>query len=210
MANVFIYKTGEFNQYDISSNEDIFGSILEKRENDLDSKRFFLKYIPASLLSKYNFNDENSLNEFRNVHLSIFTDSIKGMGGCNLREEMLEKDIRYAGIKLSDPYKKIPGVFDIRNSVMTYSPIFPFFYEERDLIKFANDTYFTSIPFETILINQINNATKYYIHIGNYQMARETIKYGRYILEQISKEQMIEYATNPELGEKVRKKYLKI
>lgn len=209
MANFFIDNIISFDQYDISLDGDIFADILEKRKNGIDSERFFLKYIPIAELSKYDFNDKDSIKKFRDVCCS-FMNPIRGMGGCNLREEMLEKDIRYAGIKLSDPYGKIPGCFDIRNHVMTYSPIFPFFYERRDLVKFANDTYFTSIPFEMILNNQIDNATEYYIHTGNYHTAIELMKYGSYVLEQISKEKMIEYATNPELGEKVRKKYLKI
>ena len=208
MANVYIDNIIEFNQYDIPVDKDIFESILEKRKKGLDSERFFLEYIPASELAKYNFNDPDSLKAFRKIQLSCM-DPSKGMGGCNLREDMLEKDIRYAGTKLSDPYGKISGVFDIRNHIVTYSPIFPFFYEERDLIKFANDTYFTSIPFEEIIMNQINHATKFYVHIGNYRTAKEIVRYGSYILEQISKKQMIEYATNPELGEKIVKKYLK-
>ena len=61
--------------------------------------------------------------------------------------DMLQKDIRYAGIKISDPSRNILGQFDIRNHVMTYSPISPYFFEERDLCKFARDDYFTTFSF---------------------------------------------------------------
>ena len=209
MANVYINNVIEFNQYDIPIDKDIFESILEIRKKGFDSERFFLKYFPASELSRYDFNNPYFLEKFRQIHLSC-VNSIKGMGGCNLREDMLQEDIRYAGIKLSDPYGKILGIFDIRNHIVTYSPIFPFFYEQRDLIKFANDTYFTSIPFEEIIMNQINHAIEFYVHIGDYRTTREIVRYGSYILEQISKKQMIEYATNPELGKKILKKYLNL
>lgn len=207
MANVFIDNIFEFEQYDIDGNKDIFESILAKRQADLD-KRFFLKYISNSELSKYNFNDKSSIKQFRKERISNKF-PIKCIGGCNYEGNM-GKEIREFGVILSDPYEKIEGQFNINNRIMTYSPIFPFFYEQRDLIKFADDTYYTSIPFEEVLMNQIENATEYYIHIGNYHTAAEVANYGRYIFERISKNEMIEYATNKELGENVKKKQFKI
>ena len=209
MANVFIDNIIEFNQYEIDKEDDIIQSILDKRKNEFDSKRFFIEYIPSSELTKYDFNNIDSLNKFRDV-CCTFMSPLKKMGGCNIRPEMLEKDIRYAGIKLSDPSQRILGQFDIRNNIMTYSPIFPYFYEERDLIKFANDTYFTSITFEELVMNQIKYSKKFYIHTGNYIELKDIIKNGDYILEEINREQMIEYATNPKLGEKVLKRTLKL
>lgn len=209
MAMIFRDEFFRFNQYSLEQGEDIFEKILEERKNGIDSERFFLSFIPSEELAKYDFSDKNSLKQFRDVCLT-FSSPLKKMGGCNLREEYLSKGIRYAGIKLSDPYGKIPGAFDVRNHIITYSPIFPLFYQERDLIKFANDTYFTSMPFEEIIMNQINNAVEYYVHTGDYKTARDLIKYGSYIFEKVTKEQMIEYATNPEKGELILKKYLNI
>ena len=205
MANVFIDNIYEFNQYDINDEENIIKSILNTREANLE-KRFFLKYIPSSELSKFNFNDPSSRRQFKKMcYLPRLP--IKTIGGCNLEGNM-GNGIREYGIILSDPTEKIKGQFNITDNIMTYSPIFPYFDEQRDLIKFANDTYFTTIPFEVILMNQINYATDYYVHVGNYRKAHEVANYGVYILEKISKEQMIEYATNPELGNKVLKKSL--
>ena len=133
---------------------------------------------------------------------------LQRMGGCNLKEEKLDQDIRYTGIKISDPCGKIPGVFDLTNHIITYSPIFPFFYDERDLVKFADDTYFTSMTFEEIIINEIDISNKYYVHTGNYKSSKDILKYGSYIYEQIDKNQMIEYATNPEKGYQLIKKHL--
>ena len=208
MANVFIDNITEFNQYDIDLNKNVFDTILSLRQNSIDPQRFFLKYISSSELKKYDFSDKNSINEFRDARYFNY-ELIKGMAGCNYADNM-GNDIREYGIILSDPSKQIRGQFNITDGIMTYSPIFPFFYEQRDLIKFASDTYFTSLTFEELLLNQINNATDYYVHVGNYRKAHEIANYGAYILEKISKEQMIEYATNPELGTKVLKKYLNI
>ena len=207
MPNVFYDQIIDFQKYDINLSDNIFEEILKTRKNKLDSERFFLRYISEKELSKYNFNSKESLNKFRDICYS-FMSPIKGMGGCNLRPDMLEKGIRYAGIIISDPDKKVLGQFDIRNDSIIYSPIFPFFYEERDLIKFANDEYFTTIPFEELVMNQINYAKKFYVHIGNSATIEDTNRYGKFIMDEISKNQMIDYLTNPEQGKKVLKKYL--
>lgn len=207
MPNVFYDQIIDFQQYDINLNDNIFNQILETRKNKMDSERFFLRYISEEELSKYDFNSKDSLKGFRDVCCS-FMSPLKGMAGCNLRPEMLERDIRYAGIILSAPDKKVLGQFDVRNGSVIYSPIFPFFYEERDLIKFANDVYFTTIPFYELVINQINHANNFYVHIGNSKTIEDFNKYGKFIMDEISKSQMIDYLVNPEQGEKVLKKYL--
>lgn len=207
MANVFYDRIIDFQQYDINLNENIFEQILETRKTELDSERFFLRYISDEDVSKYDFNNKDSLREFRDIRYTCKS-PIKRMAGCNLRAEMLEKGIRYAGIILSDPYKNVLGQFDVINDSMIYSPIFPFFYDERDLIKFANDVYFTTIPFDELVMNQMNYVKKFYVHVGNAMTTKELRKYGRFIFEEISKDQMIDYIKHPEQGEKVLKKYI--
>jgi len=207
MPQIYRDRIIRLEQIDISSTEDMFSRILEEKKQEIDNVRFFISYIPSEELAKYDFNNNHSLNQFRQACISI-DDPLKPMGGCNLREEELRKGIRYAGMKLSDPYGLIPGVFDINNRIITYSPIFPLFYDERDNIKFAKDTYFTSMTFQEIIINQINNAMEYYLHVGNYSTARDILKYGSYIFERINKEQMLEFATNPEKGQKVLSRHL--
>jgi len=207
MAQIYRDRIIKLEQIDISSTEDMFSRILEEKKQEIDNVRFFISYIPSEELAKYDFNNNHSLNQFRQACISI-DDPLKPMGGCNLREEELRKGIRYAGMKLSDPYGLVPGVFDINNRIITYSPIFPLFYDERDNIKFAKDTYFTSMTFQEIIINQINNAMEYYLHVGNYSTARDILKYGSYIFERINKEQMLEFVTNPEKGQKVLSRHL--
>ncbi len=199
----------QFKQFDLREDKDIFQTILDERKNKIDSQRFFLQYLPQDIANGYDFNDSKSINKFRSDCLR-WDSPLQGMGGCNLIGEELKRGIRYAGIKMSDPNGKIFGTFNIDNGIIIYSPIFPFFYEERDNIKFAKDDYFTTITFEEIMENQINLANEFYIHTGNYMTVKEIIKNGEYIFEKISKDQMLEFVFQREAGEKVFKKYLEL
>lgn len=207
MANVFFDNIVEFHQYDFDLCDDIFEQILETRKEGFDSKRFFIRYIAPEELEKYDFSNRDSLNQFRDICCS-FDNPLQKMGGCNVRADFLEKGFRKSGIILSDPQKRVVGQFDVRNHIVTYSPIFPFFYEERDLIKFANDIYFTTIPFEELVMNQIEHAEDFFIHTGYYQSSKNPVRNGEYILEKISKEEMIGYLTDEKKGQKILEKRL--
>lgn len=196
-----------FNEYDLNVDGDIFKTILDERKQKLDSKRFFLEYLPKDIANGYDFNNLESLKKFRNDCLR-WNSPLQRMGGCNLDEEELKRGIRYSGIKMSDPSGKVYGSFNIREGKIIYSPIFPRFYEERDNIKFANDKYFTTMTFEEVMERQIDLTTEFYIHTGNYMTLKEIAKYGDYVFEKISKDQMLEFVYAPETGEKVFRKYL--
>lgn len=209
MAQIFRDKITKIETLNISTTEDLFSKILEERKSEFDKDRFFLSYISSEDLVKYDFSNSESINKFRKACVSI-DGPLKSMSGCNLKEDAFKKGERYSGIKISDPYGVIPGVFDINNHIMTYSPIFPLFYNDRDNIKFARDTYFTSMTFQEIIINQINNAMEYYVHVGNYFAVRDIVKYGKYIFEKINKEQMLEFIKSPEQGQKILHRYLRL
>ena len=193
----------------IESEEDIFKIILDTKQNEGKDSRFFLNYISKDELSKYDFENEISLSSFRNV-CNAFDSPLKLMGGYNMSESAINKGIMCCGIKISDPFGNIPGVFIINNDVVIYSPIFPLFYEERDISKFANDVYFTTLTFEQIIKSLINQASKFYVHIGNYSQLKDKIKYGDYILEEVEKEKMLTYVSNPENGKKVYSRHLNL
>lgn len=205
MNNIYRDEIFALDQFYLSKNDDIFKEILTRRNNENDSKRFFLEYLPLDIAKRYDFNDQGSLKRFREDCLK-YDNLLQLMGGCNLIKEELQKGIRYAGIKMSDPSGNILGSFHIDDGTIIYSPIFPHFYEERDNIKFANDIYFTTMTFEEIMTSQIELATKFYVHIGNYTTPREIIEHGKYIFKEISKEQMLEYVFDSNIGEKVLNK----
>ena len=93
---------------------------------------------------------------------------------------------------------------------MIYSPIFPLFYEERDISKFANDVYFITLTFEQIIRTLIAGASKFYVHVGNYSQLKDKIKYGDYIFKEVLKEEMLTYVSNPEKGKKVYSRHLSL
>lgn len=207
MPNVFFDRIIDFKQYDINLEDNIFSQIIETRKKKYDAKRFFLRYISSEELAKYDLNNIDSLNEFRDIRCSCLS-PVKGMAGCNLMPEFLEKGIRDSGIAISDPNQQIEGQFDIMDGKMYYSPIFPYFYEERDIIKFASEYYLTTIPFDQLVLNQIKFVKEFYVHVRNPKTFKEIYQYGDYVFEEISKNQMIDYVKDPEQGQKVLKKYM--
>ena len=207
MTKIYRDEIFQFNQFDLREDGDIFQTILDERKDKRDSQRFFLEFLPQDVANRYDFNNIDSLEKFRDDCLRL-TSPLQPMGGCNLVKEEVQRGIRYAGIKISDPNGKIFGSFNIGDGKIIYSPIFPHFYEERDNIKFANDNYFTTMTFEEIMQRQIDLAAEFYIHTGNYMALKDVAKYGDYIFEEISKDQMLEFLYQPETGEKVLRKHL--
>lgn len=203
MARVYFHRLIDVQEFDINQDKDIFEQILDfNRENTWDGERFYLSYLPDAILNQYQLNNPESLKEFV-YDLSVYRPPFKRIGGCNLVPEQLERGIRYAGIRLSDPEEKIPGQFVRMGEEMTYCPTFPFFTEEYDIVKFAMNTYFTTLTFEEILYNQIQHVTKYFLNKGETKNWRDLKKYGDYIIKKISKSQMMYHATDPEYGNKV-------
>lgn len=207
MANFYSDTIINFEQYTLE--KDYFNSLLELRKVTLDN-RFFLEYVSEEVLSQYDLNNPDSLKEFRKLCLSNCSSPRKLMGGANMTPEALEKGIRYSGIKMSDPDGLVYGSFDLRDGKLTYSPIFPFFYEQRDLCKFARYEIFTTVPFEDIMRDNIENAQEFYLHTGKYKTTRDIAKYGENIFERISRDEMIEFLENPHEGERVLYRYLGI
>lgn len=207
MANFYCDTIINLEQYTLE--KDYFNSLLELRKVTLDN-RFFLEYVSEEILSQYDLNNVESLKEFRNFCLSNLISPKKLMGGANMTTEAIEKGIRHSGIKMSDPEGLIYGNFDLRDGKLTYSPIFPFFYEERDLCKFARYKIFTTVPFQTIMMDNIDNSHEFYLHTGKYKTARDIGKYGENIFEMISKDEMISFLKNPHEGEQVLHRYLGI
>ena len=203
MGRIIIDNITDVEEITTKEGEDIFSRILKEREKRFfDKERFFLKYIPKEILKGYNLRDPKSLEKFRQMSLT-FKNPIKGMAGCNMRRDCLEKDERTSGIKISDPSGRILGQFDVREGKMTYSPHLPFFYTERDLTKFASDDYITDITFEELVKNQLEQVKKFYVHTGYRLTSKEIQKRGYYIIEKISKAEMLNFINNPEEGRKL-------
>lgn len=204
MNKIFYDNFFKMSELELSDDGDLFETIIESRKTVVDKDRFFVDFLPSEEFSKYDFNDTQSLRDFRNIYCSIET-PVMPMGGCNLWERYM-CDMRISGKKISDPYGKILGAFDIKNGVVTYSPLFAHFYSERDVAKFANDHYFTTMSFEEIMKYYIEKSSEFYVHTGNYISIRDIRHYGRYILERVNASEMLDFVNNPKSGELILKK----
>ena len=179
MANVFYYDidNDSIKSYDIDLSEDIFKQILDLRKDNPDSYRFYLRYMDSKLkeiIDKGDVRGFSYLNDFYS----------KRMAGCNLTPSALEGEFESGGIKISDPVRLIHGQIDVRNHIMTYSPITRSFCLQKENLGFAKETYYTTIEFTKLLKNQIDHATAFYKHIGKDE--------DGYIKEESSKEKMMQ------------------
>ena len=204
MSKIFYDNFFKMKEIELKKDGDIFESILESRENSFNKDRFYIGFLPNEEFLKYDFNNPNSLSDFRDICVTIDS-PIMPMGGCNLWEKYMY-DMRISGKKISDPYGQVLGTFDIKNGVVTYSPLFAHFYNERDVAKFANDHYFTTMSFEEIMKYYIEKSQEFYVHTDNYTSIRDINRYGRYVLEQISASEMLDFVNNPNSGKLILKK----
>lgn len=200
MNKIFYDNFFKMNEIPLSSDGDVFESILDSRKDSFDRERFYIKFLPMGEFQKYDFNSEESLDEFRDICFTVDT-PILGMGGCNLWEKYAD-DFRRSGKKISDPYGRIYGSFDIRDGIITYCPLFNQFYKEYDVGKFANSQYFTTMSFEDIMKYQILKAHEFYVHTG-YNIVHGN---REFILEKINGNEMMDFVTDSKLGEMVLRK----
>ncbi|MDD3048799.1 MAG: hypothetical protein PHQ89_02255 [Bacilli bacterium] len=206
MKKFYIDEFISYKEIFVDPKEDLLTAVLnEKNIDDYDCDRFYLEYLPQDFLNDFDFSNAESLKQFRKSYYAL-NNPLNSMCACNLSN--LSNDIRYNGLKISDPNGEIYGSFDIRNNIITYSPIFPHIYEERDLIKMANTTYFTGMTFEEIMKEQINKYSNFYVHTGNYITVKDIAQNGHYILEKINENQMLAFVKDPNEGAKVFLKHI--
>lgn len=200
MGKIFYDSFFGINEIPLNSDCDIFESILDSRKDSMDKERFYIKFLPSSEYQKFDFGSEESIDNFRDICFTMDT-PLLGMGGCNLWERYMD-DFRRSGKKISDPYGRVYGSFDIRNGIITYCPLFNQFYKEYDVGKFASSEYFTTMTFEDIMKYQIMKAHEFYVHTG-YNI----IKGNReFILEKINSSEMMDFVNEPKLGEMILRK----
>lgn len=102
------------------------------------------------------------------------------------------------GLKISDPEEKIGGSFVIQKEKIIYDALRPFYHERDSYVYFYGKTYYTDMSMLDLLKEELNRKRKYLVYIGE-----EFIKYKglKEVFEEISQEELLEYATNPEKGE---------
>lgn len=184
---------------------DIFTHILKSRQEQERDNKFLLYYLPKE--EKCDFQDNLVKQEFKK-EIESPSSPLLLMGGANL-ENLNKRDIRLNGIKMTDPYGKIIGSFDIRENMMTYCPLLPNFYAEKDLTNFGTDSYFTTLSFQEIMLTMTKYVKKYYVIVGYNYSPRVIINKGKYIKEQVNKDKMLKFIQNEEAGKLIRSRILK-
>ena len=186
-------------KYDVPEGVDLLTAVLNVQNQTSDPSRFYLRFVPESVLSEYDLNDPDSAHRFRKACWHISSPQ-KGMCACNLRDFSCGSH----GLKISDPEEQIEGTFIIDGYRLTYSPIVPRVYEERDISKYANTIYFTSAPFSKIMQDLIAKSNRFRLH-SHY----EIVKYDTVpVIKEISREEMLTFATDSNLGNQVLQEYL--
>lgn len=105
------------------------------------------------------------------------------------------------GLKISDSEEIISGSFVIQDDQIIYEAGAPFF-RERDSFVYTNgNTYFTEMSMLDLLKEELQIKRKYLIYMGK-KLEMKPYKCED-IFEEVSAEEILEYATNPEKGEYV-------
>lgn len=195
-----------FSEYDVEKRQSVYENIASERKCEADKDRFFLDYVAKEVLDNYDFHELKSIQKFRDMCLT--TEGIMvPMGGANFTDKAIDKGFRYSGFRMSDPEKRIIGVFDRFEDALFYSPLLPFFFEERDFCKFANDRYFTSMTFEEIVKRELEAVHEYYVHTDYYTSAQDIAKKGREVYEEVTHDEMLGFLTKPGDGEAIKRSY---
>ena len=205
MPNLFhpTIKGSRLEQYTVPEDNDIFNFILGTMDSFLD-KSFFIHSISPEEVAKYDLSDKESILMFREDVCDYYR--TPKIAGYNFNENVPEelRCLRTYGIALCDPTQRIIGQFDIFDDFMVYGNDFGTIDGQRDNIKFARTSFYTTIGFETIAKQMINRVNKYYISVSYDQRTSKTLDIGAYYLNPIKKDEMIEFMTKPEKGARVR------
>lgn len=178
----------EMIQYHTLSIEDNI-SILDFLIKDC-SFNFVLQKVDTTLF-------EQMLNS-PNEHLYLEHQSFIAGYNPNCRDDSYRSS---GGLKLSDEKEKVLGSFSIFPDKVIYNPFGVFFHKERDCFVYFGTYYYTTMSMIEILM-EVLDGKDLLVCLGN------DYKHLNYvpILEKISMEEMVAYATDPLKGEKLLQK----
>jgi len=171
--------------------------------------RFHLDFVPQDVFDAYGGRETDFLNDYTFSRNSVK----KRMCRCNLEHShsaTLAEQLTSTGawgLRIADPYKKIRAEFIIDGNDIVYGPWLgegsPLD-AERDAYRFSGDHYFTTTPFEEIILDVIKKADKCRIFSG-YAAGELYEKIP--IIEEISKEEMSKLITDSDFRQEVAQKY---
>ena len=113
--------------------------------------------------------------------------------------------ILLGGLKLADENSRIFGSFTVDDEKIVYSPIMPF-YEEKDASIYLNgNVYYTTMTMNDLFVEELKKDRKFLIDLGKRLRDFKIIQE----YEEISWEEMLEFATYVDKGRDSFKKLMK-
>lgn len=126
-----------------------------------------------------------------------YGDFIAGYG------ELRGDDFRSSGgLKISDSKKNIPGSFIIEEKRIIYDALRPFYKESASHVYTNGTEFITDMSMLDVLKEELNRKRQYLIYMGN--KVKGCVP--EFQFHEVSKEELLEYAQNPEKGEYSLKK----
>ena len=113
------------------------------------------------------------------------------------RRKLTETDFRTSrGLKISDPKGVIDGSFVIEGERIIYDISHPF-YRERNSYVYGGTTYYTDMSMKDILVEELEKERDCLICTGG------NLKTQELQIEELSKDELLEYVINPEKSKKI-------
>lgn len=162
-------------------------------ENDIP----ILEYLKDNSLSfRLQHVDDKMFEILKNADYPIYREHNNYVAAYRKKEK--NHNFRWGsfGLKLSDHTKHIGGSFIIEDERIIYEAGERFF-EERDFGKYSNLNYYTTMTMKDLLIEELNKKRKLLVYMGE---KLEGVHYT-HRFEEVSKDELMEYATNPKKGE---------
>lgn len=114
------------------------------------------------------------------------------------------------GLKIQSENQEFYGCFSIDKDRLIYCPCAPKYTQERDAFVYSGvgEKYYTTLPMSEIFKEIIDWNLKFLIDTGRYKKGKTIMESGTHFIE-LTKEEMLLCANNPEIGKKVFEDHLK-
>ena len=147
--------------------------------------------------------DRETFEKFKNIKMDKETMGIlsyiyKPIAGYNKIGKIdYTLPIGGGGLKISDHEEKIRGSFIIEDNKIVYDGSVAFFRERDSYIYCYAKKYYTTMTMRELLMQELERKRQLLIYMGTKSEGYQSIP----LFEEVNKEKMLEYASNPKLGE---------
>ncbi len=171
--------------------------LIEYRVINLDSNTSTLDYLKKN---NFSFNlrhvDHKTFESLQASNKIIVVERKPLVGYGKLKGTHFRQS---GGLKISDPDERISGSFIIEDKRIIYEAGEPFYRERDSFVYFNGVRYYTEMSMLDILKEELNQERQYLIYMGQ-KFEKEKMCYIDQF-EEVSKDELLEYAIDSEKGE---------